>query len=162
MAIRENIKDFPYEGDPVIFAIGNNQEQAEIADFLQCKLEKAIHPSVWIAENSTIREDVFAGAILRSYIKIGKHDIINASASFHHDNIIGDFANVSPKAALYGHVEVGIGRNIDVGAIVIPKVKIGKWCTLGAGTVVLKDVPDFVTAVGNPAKIIKSMNQNEY
>lgn len=34
-------------------------------------------------------------------------------------------------------------------------VKIGKWCMVGAGAVVLKDLPDYVTAVGNPARIIK-------
>lgn len=34
-------------------------------------------------------------------------------------------------------------------------VKIGKWVTIGAGTVVLNDVPDYAVIVGNPGKIIK-------
>jgi acetyltransferase-like isoleucine patch superfamily enzyme len=39
--------------------------------------------------------------------------------------------------------------------VVIPSIRIGKWCTVGAGTVVIRDIPDYATAVGNPAKIIK-------
>ena len=36
------------------------------------------------------------------------------------------------------------------------KVKIGKWCTIGAGTIVIKDIPDYSTVVGNPGRIIKT------
>jgi acetyltransferase EpsM len=162
--VRDNLSDFPHQGDPVIIAIGNNQERSEIADFLDCTFEKAIHPNAWIAENSTIGEGtvVFAGAIVQPNTSIGKHVIINTSASVDHDNIIGDFAHISPKAALCGHVEVGTGSHIGVGAVIIPTVKIGKWCTIGAGAVVLKDVPDYATVVGNPGKIVKIKSKNEF
>ena len=155
--VRGNIEGFPHDGDPVIIAIGKNHEREEIAEFLKCDYEIAVHPSAWIAENSSIGEGtvVFAGAIVQPNTVIGKHVIINTSASVDHDNVIGDFAHISPKAALCGHVEVGTGSHVGVGAVVIPKVKIGKWCTIGAGTVVLKDVPDYATVVGNPGKIIK-------
>jgi len=161
--VRENISEFPHEGDPVIIAIGNNREREEIAAYLNCKFEKAVHPNAWVAENSRIGDGtvVFAGAIVQPNTTIGKHVIVNTAASIDHDNIIGDFAHISPKAALCGHVEIGTGSHIGVGAVVIPKVKIGKWCTIGAGAVVLNDVPDYATVVGNPAKIIKIKNQDE-
>jgi len=38
---------------------------------------------------------------------------------------------------------------------VIPNLKIGKWCTIGAGAVVISDIPDGATVVGNPARIVK-------
>jgi acetyltransferase-like isoleucine patch superfamily enzyme len=50
---------------------------------------------------------------------------------------------------------VGEGTHIGAGAVVIPSIRIGKWCTIGAGTVVIRDIPDYATAVGNPARIIK-------
>jgi acetyltransferase EpsM len=31
---------------------------------------------------------------------------------------------------------------------------VGRWCKVGAGTVVIRDLPDHVTAVGNPARIL--------
>jgi acetyltransferase EpsM len=38
---------------------------------------------------------------------------------------------------------------------VIPQVKIGKWCIIGAGTVVIKGAPDLATVIGVPGRIIK-------
>ncbi|MEZ5341272.1 MAG: DapH/DapD/GlmU-related protein [Acidimicrobiales bacterium] len=85
---------------------------------------------------------------------IGRHVLINTGASVDYDNIIGDFAHISPNTTLSGHVEVGEGTHIGAGATVIPSVKIGRWCTIGAGSVVLSDIPDFATAVGVPARIL--------
>ena len=38
------------------------------------------------------------------------------------------------------------------------KLNIGKWCKIGAGSVILEDIPDYCTVVGVPAKIIKVSN----
>lgn len=163
MGARKNLSDFPHEGDPVIIAVGINSERAEIAQFLKCSFERAIHKLAIISETATIGVGtvVFAGAIIQANTKIGKHVIINTGASVDHDNVIGDYAHISPKVALCGHVEVGEGSHVGVGAVVIPKVKIGKWCTIGAGTIILKDVPDYCTVVGNPGKIIKIHKPND-
>jgi sugar O-acyltransferase (sialic acid O-acetyltransferase NeuD family) len=154
---KDLIESFEHEGYPLIIAIGNNLERAEIAHLLKCDYEMAIHKSAIISNSSKIGKGtvVFAGAIIQPNTHIGEHVIINTGASVDHDNILGNFVHISPKAALCGHVEVGEGSHVGVGAVVIPKVKIGKWCTIGAGTVVLSDVPDYATVVGNPGKIIK-------
>ena len=158
--LRDSLADLPHRGDPVIIAIGNNSERAEIAGFLKSDFEKAIHPSAIIAQNSSIGDGtvVFAGAIVQPNSQIGKHVIINTGASIDHDNIIGDFAHISPKVALCGHVTVGEGSHVGAGAVVIPKITIGKWCKIGAGAVIIKDVPDYATVVGNPGRIIRMDN----
>jgi len=94
-------------------------------------------------------------AIVQSAAKVGRHVLVNTAASIDHDNEIGDYAHVSPHATLCGHVKVGEGTHIGAGAVVIPSIRIGKWCTIGAGTVVIRDIPDYATAVGNPARVIK-------
>jgi maltose O-acetyltransferase len=43
------------------------------------------------------------------------------------------------------------------GAIVCPGVTIGEGCVIGAGAVVTKDVPPYSLAVGNPARVVKSL-----
>ena len=54
---------------------------------------------------------------------------------------------------------VKIGDNVWIGGSVtiLPGVTIGNNVTIGAGSVVTKDIPDNVVAVGNPCKVIKSI-----
>lgn len=40
-------------------------------------------------------------------------------------------------------------------------VNIGKGCTIGAGSVVTRDIPDFSVAVGVPAKVVKTLQGEE-
>ena len=56
-----------------------------------------------------------------------------------------------------GNVHVGEGAWIGAGTTIIPGVKIGKWSVVGAGSVVTKDIPDGVLAVGNRCKVIKKL-----
>lgn len=54
-----------------------------------------------------------------------------------------------------------VGNNVWIGAnvTVVPGVTIGDNCVIGAGSVVTKDIPDNTVAVGNPCKVIKSMDK---
>lgn len=62
-----------------------------------------------------------------------------------------------------------LGKPITVGedcwfggnVIVLPGVTIGRGVSVGAGSVVTKDIPDFHCAVGNPARIIKKIEPQE-
>lgn len=57
-------------------------------------------------------------------------------------------------------IEIGEDSWIGANAVIMPNVKIGKMCVIGAGAVVTKDVPNFSIAVGVPAKIIRKINDN--
>jgi len=56
---------------------------------------------------------------------------------------------------------ITIGDDCWIGgnAIICPGITIGNGCVIGAGSVVTKDVPDNSLAVGNPAKVIRKLNQ---
>jgi sugar O-acyltransferase (sialic acid O-acetyltransferase NeuD family) len=146
----------------VIISIGDNNIRSKIANQLQLQFGKAIAKSATISNSAEIAEGtvVMQGAIIQASTQIGKHAIINTRASIDHDCLVGNFAHISPGAVLCGNVQVGGGTHIGAGAVVLPNLKIGKWCKIGAGAVVIRDIPDFSTAVGNPARIIKC-NQNE-
>jgi acetyltransferase-like isoleucine patch superfamily enzyme len=45
--------------------------------------------------------------------------------------------------------------------IVLPGVTIGRGVTVGAGSVVTKDVPDYVVVAGNPARILQKIEMNQ-
>lgn len=44
---------------------------------------------------------------------------------------------------------------MGIGASIIQGITIGKWATIGAGTVIIQDVPDYAVVVGIPGKIIR-------
>jgi sugar O-acyltransferase (sialic acid O-acetyltransferase NeuD family) len=150
--------EFPHLDAPVILCVGRNGERAELVHLLNATYGIARHSTAIVAESATIGEGtvILHGSIIQPNSRIGRHVLVNTAASIDHDNIIGDFAHISPHVTLCGHVEVGEGTHVGAGAIVIPKTKIGKWSTVGAGAVVLHDVPDHVTVVGNPARILES------
>ena len=69
--------------------------------------------------------------------------------------MVGDYCHIVPHATLCGQVHVGEGTIMGVGSYAIPCVHIGCWSTIGAGAAVVKDIPDGVTAVGVPARVVK-------
>lgn len=58
---------------------------------------------------------------------------------------------------------VHIGRNcwIGAGVVIVPGVTIGDNVVVGAGSVVTKDLPDNVIAVGNPCKVLREVNEHD-
>jgi acetyltransferase-like isoleucine patch superfamily enzyme len=73
---------------------------------------------------------------------------------------VGDDYNKLPY--IYGNIILKKGCSIGIGSIIMPGVTVGVGAIIGAGSIVTKDVPDWTIAVGNPAKVIKVItNQNE-
>lgn len=150
-------KGFPKLDAPLVISVGSNSRRSEIAALLDVEYGVAIHPTAIISPSATVGPGsvILHGAIVQAGTKIGAHVLINTAANIDHDNVIDDYAHVSPHATLCGHVHVGEGTHIGAAAVVIQCVNIGKWCTVGAGSVVLRDVPDYATVVGNPARVIR-------
>lgn len=88
---------------------------------------------------------------------------------------IGDNCQMAPNVAIYtaGHpvhpvsrnsmyeygIEVSIGDNVWIGGntVILPGVHIGSNTVIGAGSVVTKDIPEWVIAAGNPCKVIREI-----
>ena len=90
---------------------------------------------------------------------------------------IGDNCQFAPNVSIYtaGHpihpesrntmyeygIEVTIGDNVWIGGntVIVPGVHIGSNTVIGAGSVVTKDIPDWVVAAGNPCKVIRKITE---
>lgn len=118
-----------------------------------------------------------------SNIEIGENSIINMNCTFLDTNkiIIGENAVIAPDVKIYtafhpikvnerfkkdengkeylvtAALPVIIGNNVWIGGgtIILPGVKIGDNCVIGAGSVVTKSIPDNSVAFGNPCRVIR-------
>ncbi len=67
------------------------------------------------------------------------------------------------QQGLQYNMPVHIGKNcwIGAGAIILPGISIGDHVVIGAGSVVTKDIPSNVVAVGNPCKVLREINDHD-
>ncbi|MCD6474854.1 MAG: acetyltransferase, partial [Anaerolineaceae bacterium] len=119
-----------------------------------------IHPNVISGKSEYVKLGegciVCAGNIITTNIEIGKHVILNLACTVGHETKIGDFSSFMPTCNISGEVTIGESTFWGTGAKVINQTKIGNNVIIGAGAVVTTDIPDDVTAVGIPAKVINS------
>jgi acetyltransferase-like isoleucine patch superfamily enzyme len=115
-------------------------------------------------------------------VKLGEGTFINSNCTIVDTCLvsIGARTMLAPNVSLYSGThpldpEVRDGLNgpelgkeiwieedcwIGGNAIILPGVRIGKGSTVGAGSVVTKDVPPYKVVAGNPARIIKDVPRN--
>jgi len=143
-----------------LIAIGDNRIRQMYASALEksgVNLVCAIHPSSSIAENARVGKNVViaAGASICAHTIIEDSVIVNTGSIVDHESLIGSGVHVCPGVRMAGHVVVKPLSFIGIGATVVQNVIIGESAVVGAGAVVLKDVPSYTTVVGVPAQVIK-------
>lgn len=115
------------------------------------------------------------------HVHFGSHIYVNFSLTLVDDThiFVGDYTMIGPNVtiATAGHpisprlrervyqynVPVHIGRNcwIGAGAVILPGVTIGDHSVIGAGSVVTKDIPAGVVAVGNPCRVLREIGPHD-
>ncbi len=85
---------------------------------------------------------------------VGDHNLFMAYAHIGHDCVVGSHVIMANNASVSGHVKVGDYANLGGYAGVPQYRRIGAHAMIGGMSLVLKDVPDFVTVSGNPAAAI--------
>lgn len=160
--VSHHLSDFPENGK-LFFALGSNLNRKKNAENSQSEFFNLIHPGAIISKNIELGTGnaVMGGVVINSSCKIGNHCIVNTSASIDHDCEIGDYVHISPQAALAGNIKIAEGAQIGIGACIKQNITIGKWSVIGAGAVVVKDVPDHVIVAGNPARIIRTIENHQ-
>ena len=149
----------------------------------RCQQERAaMLPKLFaeVGENCYIESPYFAnwGG---HHVHLGKNVYANAGLKLVDDTqiYIGDYTMLGPNVVLAtaGHpidpelrqkglqynLPVRIGRNcwLGAGVIVMPGVTIGDNTVIGAGSIVTKDIPSGVVAVGNPCRVLREVGEHD-
>ncbi len=137
-------------------AIGDCAARARTAQSFRAAGLRAlsvVHPAARIAGSARLAGGSFvaAGAIVGPDAALEDDCIVNHNAVVDHDCRIGLSCHVAPGATLGGGVSLGARVLVGAGASVLPGLSLGDDCVLGAGGVLLDDLPQRCTAVGVPA-----------
>lgn len=111
-----------------------------------------------LIENDVVLGDnvsVKSGVYIWDGTTIGNNVFIGPCATFTNDKM--------PRSKVYpdefSRITIEEHASIGANATLLPGITIGKYAMVGAGSVVTKDVPAYAVVVGNPAKIIKYIEQ---
>jgi len=164
IGIDNDLKDFFKRGIKnaliTVGSIKNNSKRYKLftlAKKIGYKFPIIVSPDAIVDESVRIDEGtvIMPGCILNIGTSFGKNCIINTGSIIEHDCKIRDHCHLAPGVHISGSVEIDELSFIGIGSTIIQGVKVGKNVTIGAGSVVIKDIPDNVIALGNPAKIVK-------
>lgn len=135
---------------------------AEIGD--SCYIEPPLH-SNWGGHHVHFGKNVYANFNLTlvddTHIYVGDYTMIGPNVT-----IATAGHPILPELRQKGYqynAPVHIGKNcwIGAGVIIVPGITIGDNVVIGAGSIVTKDLPDNVIAVGNPCKILREVNEHD-
>jgi len=144
--------------DGLVMGIGDNTVRQNVVQRLGQKAHhlwiNAIHPNASVSPSVYLGRGIViaAGAIVDPSSLIHDHVILNTASRVAQDCEIRNFAHIAPGSHLAGGITVGQGVLIGIGAAVTPDHEVGDWAVVGAGALVVRDVPASVTAKGVPAR----------
>lgn len=153
-------KSFTY----AFVAIGDNHRRSELTHMLTKagkSLLTLVHPHTAVSKYARLGVGTIAvaGTIVNAGAVVGKGVILNTHCSVGHDCVVEDFAQLAPGVNLGGRAIVEEGTFLGIGAKVAPEVRVGAWAVIGAGSVVLKDVPPRVFCHGVPARTVRELKE---
>lgn len=150
-----------------------DDEESDLRNKIMKQLFKNVGENVWIepdfrcefGKNITIGDNVYInfGCIILdcSEVTIGSHTLLGPNIGLYAANHSTD-ATERINGGCYGK-PIHIGNNVWLGGDVkvLQGVTIGDNTIIGAGSIVTKDIPDNVIAVGNPCKVIRKITEED-
>lgn len=121
----------------------------------------AISPLAHVSSRARLGDGVtiFPNVIINTGAFVDSYSILNVGVVLSHDATVGTYCNINPGARLAGNTTINEGCYVGMGTSVIQGRSVGSWSVVGAGAIVISDLPGNVTAVGVPAKTIKTREE---
>jgi UDP-hydrolysing UDP-N-acetyl-D-glucosamine 2-epimerase len=141
---------------PGIGGVGDNRPRARLHAHLQTlgfELPAVVHGGAQVSRTASLGNATvaLAGSVVGSGASVGEDVIVGSAVTVEHDCTIGDHVHLASACVLGGAVQVATGAHVGLGATILQGRSVGPWAVVGAGAVVVHDVPGGETVVGCPA-----------
>lgn len=142
----------------VVCSIGTGRIRKQVMERVlqnpHLHLATLVDPSVIVGRNTQVEPGcvVCAGTVLAISSRLEAHTIVNLNCTIGHDTVLEPYCTVHPGSNLSGKVHVGTCTDIGTGTKIIQGLTVCPGCTLGAGSVVVRELTEPVTYAGVPVK----------
>lgn len=161
LSFEEVISNYSFSEVEFLIAVGEPFLRQKLYEKIKNKhysLTKLIHPTVTIPDSTIVNEGVVIGAfsLISCDITIKENTYIQNHVSIGHDSQIGAHCVLSAFDAISGACQIGSCTYLAMSIPVKENLTIGSGSIIGMGSVVCRDIPDDVIAMGNPARPMKN------
>ena len=159
------LKEFTASDIKICIAIGEPAIRRTLYEKLivnGLELTTLIHPDVVIPNSTVIGKGTIICKFLSitSDIIIGENVYIHPNACIGHDAIIGSHTVISSYVDVAGDCNIGSSTFIAINVCMRQGISIGNDTIVGMGSVVHRDIPNDVIAMGNPARPMKKNEEH--
>ena len=164
----EQLDDLLQQGvKHLICAIGIGHVRLKLSSLAWAKgfqLATAIHPQTVVAPGVSIGGGTvtMAGTVVNPGARLGENVVIATCASVEHECTIEDGVWIGAGVHLGGRVVVEQAATVEIGATVAGRLRIGAESVVGAGSLLLDDLPNNMLAYGTPARVVRRISGYRY
>lgn len=135
-------------GDPKLKRFYTENLRKQDCDFIRLRTDVDIGDGSEISRGCIFEKKVGLGADSH----LGEFVTVMALTIIGHGVTVGDFCQIGSFVFIGGESQIGNDVVINPHSTILPGIKVGNGAVIGAGSVVIRDVPDNTTVFGNPAK----------
>lgn len=145
-----------------IGSTNNYFKKAEIIDSAGIpgdRFVNVIHPSASVSDMASLGHGivVFQNAVVTSNAQIGDHCMLLPTSVTSHDVSLGRATILAGGAVVSGNTSIGLNCYLGANSSVKDGLRIGDRCLIGMGCVVVRDVASNSVLVGNPARLLRTI-----
>ena len=147
----------PQEDDVFICALGDCKYRRKYAEMILAKggvFISLIHPDSMVSRYAKIGQGVIVcnWCSISNNVDIGDFTMVHAFTTMGHDVKIGAYNSIESYCFFGGYSQTGEGTTFHVRSSIIPHKSVGSNCSVGFGSVVMRNFGDNLHLFGNPAK----------
>lgn len=152
--------DSNYFFHPCLLSVGKIEQRVRLIEGLEIPSDRwvsLIHPTAKFANNVKVGFAclITAYAVCQPQSCIGNFCSLRSGANIGHDVELSEFCYVGPNATVCGYGKMLKGAYLAPNAVLRDNTEMGAFSVLGAGSAAFKNLPEYSTWIGVPAKRVK-------